>query len=189
LEEVTEEYDIPQDGWDILDKAIPYEEPTSGNPAFITEEPPPPEEDDEGQRTSPSPAPDTSSTGLFSSRSTTSPPVPSSLIMGAPPCPDPPANHRTGFKPRIEVVDSSESAQKKNSEKCNLPIIDPTHIPAKLTPISESTGSTAKKSSVSSSRESSKLAWSGIRDKPPAAPESTELESGGQWAVTTSASN
>jgi hypothetical protein len=52
----------------------------------------------------------------------------------------------------------------------------------------KSTGSTAKKSYVTSSCKSSKLAWSGIGDKPPAAPESTELESGGQWAVTTSAS-
>lgn len=204
LEELNDEYDIPQDGWDILDKAKPLEEPTSGNRSFITEGSPPPEDDNEGKQTSPTPALDTSSTGeeiplitarnkasdsceggLFSTRSTASPPAPSSLIMGA--SPSPPPNRRVGFKPVIEVVNSSE---KMNNEKHSQPNIDPTHTPAQPTIIPESTTrSTTKKSSVSSSRDSSKLAWSSVSGKTPAAPESTELEIGGQWAVNASTAN
>ena len=203
LEELNDEY---EDGWDILDKAKPLEQPTSGNPSFITEGSPPPEDDNEGKQMSPTPAPDTSGTGeeiplittrnkasdsceggLFSTRSTASPPAPSSLIMGAPP--SPPPNRRVGFKPVIEVVNSSDSARKMNNEKHSQPIIDPTRTPDQPTIIPESTRSTTKKSSVSSSRDSSKLAWSSVTGKTPAAPESTELEIGGQWAVNASTAN
>ena len=199
LEELNDKYDTPQDSWEILDKAKPLEEPTNGsNPTFITEGPPPPEDDNEGTQTSPPPAPDTSSTGeeiplitarntasdsckggLFSTQSTTSLPAPSSLIMGA--SSSPPPNHRVGFKPLIEVVNSSESAQKKNSEKHSQSI-----TPPQPTIIPESTCGTTNKSSVSSSHNSSKVAWSSVSGKAPAAPESTELESGGQWAVNAS---
>ena len=202
LEEVNDEFDIPQDSWDILDKAEPItEEPTSSsNPAFITEGPPPPPEDnDKDSQISP---PDTSSTdeeiplitarneasdsdnGLFSKRSTVNQSSPSSLLMEASPSP---SNHHSTcrsvrFKPLIEVVSSSN-----DSEEVSGPFTKPTHSPIQHSAISDSTLTATRKSPVTSLRHNSReLAWSTISDKTSAAPECRELESGGQWAVNAS---
>ena len=207
LEEVNDEYEIPQDSWDILDKAKPIEEPTSSNPAFITEGPPP-EDKKEMKQTSPSPPSDTSTTceeiplitaknetsdsqdGLFS-RSTAqqnSPPH-SSLIMGASPSPsaDRHSSRSVGFKPLIEVV--SSTSQQNDSQERSQPSTNQSYGPPQSSPttISESTCSSTKKSACPFHGESSrKPAWSTVSDKASAAPESTELESGGQWAISTS---
>ena len=204
LEELNDEYDIPQDGWDILDKAKPTKEPTNSNPAFITEGLPPPKDNEEGEQTSPAPYPahDTSSVGedvpfitarndssdsqdgFFSTRSTikqSSPPS-TSLIMGASPSPSSNCHPKSvGFKPLIEVVSSN---QKSSSEERSQPFTSPSPTPVQP-PQSTMSCSTTKKSSISSPRDGSKLAWSSNKT-PTAAPESTKLESGGQWAVNAS---
>ena len=194
LEEINDEYDIPQDGWDILDKAEPITEPTT-NQAFITEGPTP---DDEEQ-----PPPDTSGTceeiplisakhetsdsqeGLFSMRSTTKQPSPppSSLIMGAPPSPssllkDHPSIS-SGFKPLIEVVSSTAEQTKETDDSEHS---RPLHIIPTSNHHSTQTTSSTKSASLHH-QESSKLGWSSLSGKTTTPPETTELVSGGQWAV------
>ena len=206
LEELNDEYDIPQDSWDILDKAKPTEEPTSSNPAFITEGFPHPEDNEEGKQASPPlapcPAHDTSSVcedvpfvtarndasdsqdGFFSTRLTDkqSSPHPSSLIMGTSPSPSSNRHPKSvGFKPLIEVVSSN---QKSSSEEHSQPFTSPSPTPVQP-PQSTMSRGTTKKSFISPPRDGSKLAWSSNKT-PAAAPESSELESGGQWAVNAS---
>ena len=205
MEELNNEYEIPQDSWDILDKAKPTAEPTSSNPAFITEGPPPEDNDEEVKRMSPPPPPDTVTTceeiplisakndigdnqdGLFSqSTAKQNCPSPSFLIMGA--SPSPPS--KSGFKPLIEVV--SSTSQQNDSQECSQPSSNPPRAPIQpsLTTISESASRSTKKSAAPLPRDSSsKLAWSTVGDKTYSAPESTELEGGGQWAVSTSSTN